>query len=477
MKKIKFKISSFNKHLIFSISFLFLYLFYLSIPSLYDKGKLQKELTEKILNEFKINISISSDINYSILPSPNIVIKNVKIFNDDIESPKELTQIKKLKIFISQKSILNQKNLRINEILIEDANFSVQFVDFKFFKNYFETKLSKKKVKIKNSKVFFKDKKNGTISLFSISNLDIFYDEKKSNNNVNAYGNVFKIPFKLKWNKDFKNISSSITLLKLKRLRIEMKNISKKRNGIYFAENNLIIGNSKLFTKYKIDDGMINIYSEDTDLINNDVNYLGKISLNPFDLKLDINLKELDIKKFLKSSSVFVEFLKSNLFFNKNLSSTIILNSENIIKNKLFNYCKIIMNYRSGEINFNNSYLVSDKVGILNLYSSSLNVINEEMVFTGRFKFEIRDQEGFYRVFQISKSTRKPVTNIFFDINFNLFNNEITIKNFQFNELKYESSDAIKSILNEYNNNEKNKNKNWIDIKNFTNKLFRVYEG
>ena len=135
------------------------------------------------------------------------------------------------------------------------------------------------------------------------------------------------------------------------------------------------------------------------------------------------------------------------------------------------------MNYRYGEINFNNSYLASDKVGILNLYSSSMNVINEEMIFTGRFKFEIRDQEGFYKVFQISKSTRKPVTNIFFDINFNLFNNEITIKNFQFNELKYESSDAIKSILNEYNNNEKNKTKNWIDIKNFTNKLFKIYEG
>ena len=116
-------------------------------------------------------------------------------------------------------------------------------------------------------------------------------------------------------------------------------------------------------------------------------------------------------------------------------------------------------------------------LGILNLYSSSMNVINEEMVFTGRFKFEIRDQEGFYKVFQISKSTRKPITNIFFDIKFNLFNNKITIKNFQFNESKYEASDAIKSILNEYNNNEKNKTKNWIDIKNFTNKLFKIYEG
>ena len=84
LKKFKFKnISNFSLSIILFISLLFLYLFYLSIPSLYDKGKLQKDLTEKILNEFKINISISSDINYSILPSPNIVIKNVKIFNTE----------------------------------------------------------------------------------------------------------------------------------------------------------------------------------------------------------------------------------------------------------------------------------------------------------------------------------------------------------------------------------------------------------
>ena len=41
----KFKnISSFNKYLIFVITILFVYLFYLSIPSLYDKGKIQTKL-------------------------------------------------------------------------------------------------------------------------------------------------------------------------------------------------------------------------------------------------------------------------------------------------------------------------------------------------------------------------------------------------------------------------------------------------
>ena len=103
------KISNFNKYLIFSICLLFVYLFYLSIPSLYNKDELQKDLTNKLKDEFKINISISSDISYSILPSPYILIKNVKIYNNNLKNPKELSQIKKLKIFISQKSILNQK--------------------------------------------------------------------------------------------------------------------------------------------------------------------------------------------------------------------------------------------------------------------------------------------------------------------------------------------------------------------------------
>ena len=43
-------ISSFNRYLIFLITILFLYLFYLSIPSLYDKGFIQTKLN-KMINE------------------------------------------------------------------------------------------------------------------------------------------------------------------------------------------------------------------------------------------------------------------------------------------------------------------------------------------------------------------------------------------------------------------------------------------
>ena len=129
MKNIKIKISNFNKYLISFISLLFLYLFYLSIPALYNKETLQKDLTKKLLNDFNINISLSSDIKYLILPSPHILVQNVKIFNDNKSNPKELSQIKKLKVFISQKSLLNQKNMKINKFLIIDANFIIQKED------------------------------------------------------------------------------------------------------------------------------------------------------------------------------------------------------------------------------------------------------------------------------------------------------------------------------------------------------------
>ena len=93
MKNIKIKISNFNKYLISFISLLFLYLFYLSIPALYNKETLQKDLTEKLLNDFNINISLSSDIKYLILPSPHVLVRNVKIFDDNKDNPRELSQI------------------------------------------------------------------------------------------------------------------------------------------------------------------------------------------------------------------------------------------------------------------------------------------------------------------------------------------------------------------------------------------------
>ena len=46
---------------------------------------------------------------------------------------------------------------------------------------------------------------------------------------------------------------------------------------------------------------------------------------------------------------------------------------------------KIFINFDNGKIDFNNSFLLNEKIGKLNLYNSSLGIIDKELVFKGNF--------------------------------------------------------------------------------------------
>ena len=97
---------------------------YLSIllnKSLFNKSLFNKSLFKvfgkrKIaFNPFvKINFSFSSDISYEILPSPHFSVKNAKIYTNDADKTKQISEIKELKIFISQNNFFNKEKLEVN---------------------------------------------------------------------------------------------------------------------------------------------------------------------------------------------------------------------------------------------------------------------------------------------------------------------------------------------------------------------------
>ena len=111
-----FKISNFNKYLITFISLLFFYLFYLSIPVLYDKTWIQSHIENQLLKEFKINFSTSSDISYRILPTPHFLLKDTKIFQNDNEQISLSSDIKNLKVFIYQGNFFNKKKCDLKRL-------------------------------------------------------------------------------------------------------------------------------------------------------------------------------------------------------------------------------------------------------------------------------------------------------------------------------------------------------------------------
>ena len=81
-------ISSFNKYLITFIATLFVYLFYLLTPLLYDKTWIQTKIESKLLSEFRINLSTTADISYRILPAPHFLIRDSKILVEEGEKKK-----------------------------------------------------------------------------------------------------------------------------------------------------------------------------------------------------------------------------------------------------------------------------------------------------------------------------------------------------------------------------------------------------
>ena len=143
----------------------------------------------------------------------------------------------------------------------------------------------------------------------------------------------------------------------------------------------------------------------------------------------------------------------------------------------MFDYSKILINFDNGKINFNDSFLISKKVGSLKLTESNLEFIDEKLIFKGSFNFNVTDQKKFYTIFQISKKNRKLLKNIFFDIKVDSSNNKLNIYNFKINDKKNIANENTMNIINQYNSNKENKIQNWINLKNFTREIFNSYFG
>ena len=308
----KSKISNFNKFTIILISSLFFYLFYLSIPTLYNKTWVQNILESKLKNDFNINFSLSSDIFYNILPSPHFLIKDSKIIDDNKENPAALSEIKNLRVFISQKNLFSKKKINLNKIQIDNANFTFRNKDLKFLKRFNNNKFSNKKIKISKSNIFYKNNEDETILIIKVPRGLLFYDNLKLFNLIELKGKVFKIPFTLKFTNDINNSNNKELNIDAKKIELSIYNkLQKKSEDLIEGINIFSIMNSKIYTKYNIKNEVITLESNNSRIKNSNVDFKGGFSFKPFDFQIDIILKKYQISKLFNANSIMVEFIKT----------------------------------------------------------------------------------------------------------------------------------------------------------------------
>jgi len=458
----KFHVSKFSKYLISAIVVLFIYIFYLSIPLLYDKNWIQNKIVTELGNEFNINLGNSFDFSYRILPKPHYLIRDSKT---------SLAEIKTLNVFISQNNFFNKDSIRINEVVIEEANFSLLSNDLKPLYKDSENKFSKKKIKINDSNVFFKNNLNEVISIIRISNAYLFFDEKNLFNLFDLKGEIFNIPFKLKY-ENVLNLRKQIEInapdLKLKVINDFFKKDENLSSGI----SNISILSSSINTKFNIKDQIAIFQSDGSRIYNSKIDYNGQLAINPFDLNLKINLYDYKISNLFTPNSIINEFIKSGLLFNENISVQTLVNIKSTKKDEIFNEAKLELRILNGKISFDKSVFINNNIGLMEISNSNLFLDNDKLFLSSNLSIDIKDIDKLYSFLNTSKNSRKNIRNIKLNIIYDFLSNQIELNNIKINDNDVSSQfNNIAEGFIDINSNNLTKSRKLL------NELINLYDG
>ena len=167
---------------------------------------------------------------------------------------------------------------------------------------------------------------------------------------------------------------------------------------------------------------------------NTPVNYTGKIDLLPFNFKIIFDAKSIDLEYFFKNTILFNEIISSNIFLNDNLNGKIVVGTNKLNKNKLFNNSKIHINFEEGKVNLNNSFALNKKLGKIIINNTNFENDDDLSNLVGEVKFDIFDHSQFYKFFPVPKKKRskKLFSKIKFNFTFNLNNSEFLIDRVHF---------------------------------------------
>ena len=480
LQNIKFKTSIFSRYLILLIVLLFSYLFYLSIPALYNYQTLQKQLTTKLLKEFNLNVGLSADIAYRILPSPNFEIKNASL---NIDSSKELVtfaQVKKMKVYISIFDLYDQKKIKVKKIDIIDTNFNIDNFSFQYIKNFFQNVNFNKTIYIKKSKIFFNKKeikKEKTVALATIERAKIFFDTKDNNNKMSAKGSMYNTRYNLTFLKNIHNLNNSTLIFKMKEINTTIEsNLSKISKNNYNGKVSIDLLGSGISVKYNIKDKSIIFSSEDSTNIKKNITFNGKISTKPFYYNTNIEIEKINLIKLIPNFFGITNLFKKNILLNNNFNGDIFINIKKLNNLKIFDQAKINIKFINGRLIFDDTIFIANKIGNLYFMDSQLIEKNNNQIFKSKIFFDISNQNKFYQKFQISKTNRIKLDNVYFEIEHNLTEDIVTIKKLQANsKIRNNSSEKNKVLSEGFDLTQTQNLKNWIKLKVLVNNIFNEF--
>ena len=358
------------------------------------------------------------------------MVKKANLDLNTKDDKSSIIETNNLKIFISIKNIYSKKNISIEGIEIDDANIYFKLKDILDFRNHLYYKINKP-IYIKNSKFFLQDIKNKTILISPIRKMDYFINNKNNSKELKIKGNLFDINYYSSWKRFYDNPKYSFNEIKLKNPNLFIKNsFSLEDKSIFRGKSSINFLNEDFIINYLMKDNKIFINSSNQ-IKNQKIKLNSIIELEPFFFDATINIDQKDTNFLIDYLLNFILNLKEENLGNVNGKLTLVVNN---LKNSIINSGNINLSIKEKKIKLEKSLFEIKDIGkvrsVFRYYENK-----GDLIFASENIFEITNKKEFSRKFQVSLKNVKNINRIYFDLEKNIDNGEISISNIYLNKI------------------------------------------
>jgi hypothetical protein len=456
-----------NKFFLTVVLLVILFFSYLSLPNIFNKNQISVELKKNLLDKLNLEFNFKKKLDYKFLPRPHFIISETSlIFNEN-----EISEINKLKIYISLESLFSLKNMKIKNVIIEEANFNLNKNNHDFFIKLLDSDFEDIKLEILDSNIFYKNLENDVLFINNIESAKYIYDAKEFKNILFSKNNIFNLPYSMELsnNEEEKKLNSKINIRSLN-LQIENQFSYGEELKSGLSEFNFL--KSKSIAEYKASKNNFEFKLFDK-AQKSKFSYNGKLNFRPFHSYLIGSATAIDFSHLFSDDAIIKQLLKTEILNNKNIDFKLNVSANRTRNLDSFKNIFLNLKIQEGLIDLDQTeFSWKNHVNFI-LTDSLIYVKNGKLVLDANTEIKLINLDEIYKYLVTPKNLRKKMNKM--NINFTYLFDEKTL---YINDIKVDGTadENLLKNLNEINLKE-NSLQNKIYFKNFLNDAIKNYAG
>ena len=206
------------------------------------------------------------------------------------------------------------------------------------------------------------------------------------------------------------------------------------------------------------------------------LHFSGEVFLDPFNFDINSSLSNLKLNNFFRNNIFLSEIFSKDFILNENFNGKINFKVNKLDKNPLFENLNISANFIGETLDLSYSSFFNDKIANLIVKKGIFYEEQNSLIFRGDLDFVVNNLDKFNNKFVVPKKNRIKFEKINFEVMINLTNYDFKILKIVNENFKDKEFSEIDELIYEFNSGGV-KISNWIEFKNFTNKIISSYSG